>query len=82
MFLINALKQVSQAPTLVAAIVEGIHVLSSDVGVVGYSHVRRTSNQPAHILARQAQSLVNDVIWIEEIPYCIQQVLIHDVFGS
>ena len=62
MFLINALKQVSQALTLVAAIVEGIHVLSSDVGVVGYSHVRRTSNQPAYILARQAQSLVNDVI--------------------
>ena len=82
MFLINALKQVSQTPTLVAAIVEGIHFLSLDVGVVGYSHVRRTSNQLAHILARQAQSLVNDVIWIEEIPYCIQQALIHDVFGS
>ena len=62
MFLINALKQVSQTPTLVAAIVEGIHVLSLDVGVVGYSRVRRTSNQLAHILARQAQSLVNDVI--------------------
>ena len=43
----NALKQVSQPPTSVAAIVEGIHILSSDVGVVGYSHVRKTSNKPA-----------------------------------
>ena len=47
----NALKQVSQPPTSVAAIVEGIHVLSSDFGAVGYSHVRRTGNKPAHILA-------------------------------
>ena len=50
----NALNQVSQAPTSVATIVEGIHFLSSDVGIVGYSHVRRAGNQPAHILARQA----------------------------
>ncbi|KAL0010764.1 hypothetical protein SO802_005872 [Lithocarpus litseifolius] len=78
----NALKQAAQPPTSVAAIVEGINVLSSDVGVVAYSHVRRTGNKPAHILARQAQSFVNDVIWIEEIPCCIQQALAHDVLGS
>ncbi|XP_075669671.1 uncharacterized protein LOC142639362 [Castanea sativa] len=35
----NALNQVSKAPTSIAAIVDGIHVLSSEVGVVGYSHV-------------------------------------------
>ncbi|KAK9987548.1 hypothetical protein SO802_027787 [Lithocarpus litseifolius] len=75
----NALKQVSQPPTSIAAIVEGIHILSSNVGVVDYSHVRRTGNKPAHILA---QSFVNDVIWIEEFPCCIQQALIHDVFVS
>ena len=78
----NALKQVSQPPTLVAAIVEGIHVLISDVGVVGYSHVRSTGNKLAHILAQQVQSFVNDVIWIEEISCCIQQALIHDVLVS
>ena len=47
----NTLKQVSRPPTSVAAIVEGIYVLSLDVGVVGYSHVQRTGNKPAHILA-------------------------------
>ncbi|XP_050248969.1 uncharacterized protein LOC126696242 [Quercus robur] len=47
-----------------------------EIGVVNFSHVRRIGNKPAHILARQAQNLVNDVIWIEEIPYCIQQALI------
>ena len=78
----NALKRVSQPPTSAAAIVEGIHALGSDIRVVDYFHVRRTGNQLAHILARQAQSLANDVIWIEEISYCIQQALIQDVFGS
>ena len=78
----NALKNVVQSPTSVAAIVEGLHVLSPDVRIVGYSHVRRTGNKSAHILARQALSFVNDVIWIEEVPYCIQQALIHDVLVS
>ena len=61
---------------------EGIHGLSLNVRVVGYSHVRRTGNKLAHILAWQAQSFVNDVMWIEEIPCYIQQALIHDVLGS
>ena len=47
----NALKQVVQPPTSIAATMEGIHVLSPNVGIVGYSHVRRTGNKPAHILA-------------------------------
>ena len=77
----NSLKQVLQPPTSVAAIVEGIHVLSSDIGV-GYSHMRMTDNKPTHILAQQAEILVNGVIWIEEILCCIQQALIHDILGS
>ena len=52
-----------------------IHVLGSEIDVVNFSHVRRSSNKPAHILARQALSFVNDLIWIEEIP------LIQDVIG-
>ena len=58
-----------------------MHALGSEIGVVHYTHVRRTGNQPAHILTRKAQSLVNDIIWIKETPYCIQQAHIQDVFG-
>ena len=46
-------------------------VLFYKIGVVNFSHVRHTGNKPARILARQAQNLVNDVIWIKEIPCCI-----------
>nr|POE92688.1 hypothetical protein CFP56_42001 [Quercus suber] len=72
----NALKRSALSPTSVAAVVEGIHVLGAEIGVINFSHVRRTGKKPAHILARQAQNLVNDIIWIEEIPCCIQQALI------
>ena len=68
-------------PTSVAAIVEGIHDLGFEIGVVNFSHVCRSGNKPTHILARQALSLVNNVIWIEETSCCIQQALIQDVFG-
>ena len=76
----NALKGISVPPTSVAAIVEGIHVLGSEIDV-NFSHVRRSGNKPAHIRAIQALSFVNDVIWIEEIPCCIQQALIQDVIS-
>ena len=76
-----ALKRLTLSPSFVDAIMEGIHELGAEIGVVNISHVHRIDNKPAHILARQVQNLVNDVIWIEEIPCCIQQALIHDVFG-
>ena len=72
----NALKRLTLPPCSVDAIMEGIHELVAEIGVVHFSHVRRIGNKPTHILARQAQNLVNDVIWIEEIPCCIQQDLI------
>ena len=77
----NALKGILVPPTSVAAIMEGIHVLGSEIDVVDFSHLHRSGNKPAYLLARQALSFVNDVIWIEEIPCCIQQALIQDVFG-
>ena len=67
----NALKRITVPPTSIAAIVEGIHVLGSEINVINFSHVRRSGNKSAHILARQALSFVNDVIWIEEITCCI-----------
>ncbi|KAL4652286.1 hypothetical protein ACB092_01G221700 [Castanea dentata] len=80
LIIFNALKRFTLSPTTVDAIVEDIHELGAEIGVVNFSHVRRIGNKPAHTLARQAQNLVNDVIWIEEILCCIQQALIHDVY--
>ena len=75
----NALKGILVPPTSVATIVEGIRALGFEIDVVNFSHVRRPGNRQIHILARQALSFVNDVIWIEEIPCFIKQGLIQDV---
>ena len=75
----NALKRLTLSPSSVDAIMEGIHELGAEIGVVHFFHVRRIGNKQVHILARQAKNLVNDVIWIEEIPCCIQQALVQDV---
>ena len=64
----NALKGILVPPTSVATIVEGIRALGFEIDVDNFSHVHRSSNRPVHILAREALSFVNDVIWIEEIP--------------
>ncbi|XP_075669864.1 uncharacterized protein LOC142639591 [Castanea sativa] len=64
----NALKWFTLSPTSVDAFVEGLHELGAEIGVVNFSHVRRIGNKSTYILARQAQNLVKDVIWIEEIP--------------
>ena len=58
----NALKRHTIPPSSVDAIMEGIHELGAELGIVHFSHVRRIGNKPAHILARQAQNFVNDVI--------------------
>ena len=72
----NALKRLTLPPSSVGAIMEGIHELVAEIGVVHFSHIRRIGNKSAHILARQTQNLINDLIWIKEIPCCIQQALI------
>ena len=75
----NALKRLTLSPSSFDAIMEGIHELGAEIGVVLFSHVCRMGNKPAHILTRQAKNLVNDVIWIEEISCYIQQALVRDV---
>ena len=68
MTIFNALEGILVPLTSIATIVEGIRALGFEIDVVNFSYMRRSGNRPVHILARQALSFVNDVIWIEEIP--------------
>ena len=74
----RALRELSPPPQSVAAIVEGILDLVKEFRSVQFSHTRRQGNIPAHILAKHASSIADFTIWIEENPYFIEQVLIHD----
>ncbi|XP_075633722.1 uncharacterized protein LOC142606223 [Castanea sativa] len=79
MIVYNALCDFSPAPSSIAAVIQGIQDMSSDFRSVGYSHVRRQGNLPAHLLAKYASSITDYVAWIEEDPCCIKQALIQDV---
>ena len=59
--------------------IHGIQDISREFRSVGYSHVRRQGNLPAHILAKYASSINNYVAWIEEDSCCIMQAFFHDV---
>ena len=45
---------------------------------LGVSHVRRTANVPAHLVAKYACNLVDFNVWIEEGPICIIPTVIVD----
>nr|XP_023916886.1 uncharacterized protein LOC112028429 [Quercus suber] len=81
MVVYNALCNFSSPPSSIATVVQGIQKLCGDFRTVGFSHVRRQGNVPAHLLAKHASSIDDYVFWIEEDPCYIMQALIHDVIS-
>ena len=79
MVLYEALSESSAPPISVSAVVQGILNLCKEFQRVEFSHVRRVGNKPAHLLAKYAASIVHYIAWIEEVPYFLEQNLIHDV---
>ena len=45
------------------------------------SHVKRSGNRPAHILAQYARDLDSYVTWVEENSVFLEFVLAHDVLN-
>lgn len=57
--IINALKEVSPPPTVVAALVYGSLSASHEFRKVVFSQVGRQGNRPAHLLAKHALRIVD-----------------------
>lgn len=81
MIMYRALTELSPPPQSVASIVEGILEIVREFRSVQFSHTRRQGNNPAHILAKQASSIADFTVWIEENPCFIEQALIQDVIS-
>lgn len=81
MIMYRALTELSPPPQSVASIVEGILEIVREFRSVQFSHTRRQGNIPAHILAKQASSIADFTVWIEENSCFIEQALIQDVIS-
>ena len=77
--MVNALAGYSSPPSVVASIIQGIHEIGMEFRQVQFSHVKRQGNMPAHLVAKNAYSIVNDIVWVEEHPCFAKQALIHVV---
>ena len=77
-----ALCEVSNPPSSVAAVVQGMQEMCREFLGVMFSHVRRQGNKPAHLLAKHARGIVDFIAWIQETPCFLEQALIHDVTVS
>ena len=56
--MVNALAGYSSPPSVVASIIQGIHEIGMEFRQVQFSHVKRQGNMPAHLVAKNAYSIV------------------------
>ena len=62
--IVQALKECSLARSSISALVYGMLAECNDFRNVGFSHVRRQDNRPAHLLAKQAFDFIDFFAWI------------------
>ena len=77
--LINALAGSYPFPSAVASVIQGALELCMGFSQIQFSHVKRQGNMPAHLVAKNAYRIVDDIVWVEEDPCFAKQALIHDV---
>ena len=78
--MVNALAGSSSPPLAVASVIQGVHEICMDFRQAQFSHLKRQGNMPAHLVAKNAyNSIVNDIVWVEEDLCFTKQDLIHDV---
>uniref|UniRef100_A0A2N9IFR8 Uncharacterized protein n=1 Tax=Fagus sylvatica TaxID=28930 RepID=A0A2N9IFR8_FAGSY len=76
LLIFNALKQQQECFASYGDIIQDIHQLACSLDRVVFSHVRRTGNRVAHVLARNAIGLSSDfLVWLEDVPPFLADVI-------
>ena len=57
--IVQALKEVSHAPSSIAFVIYGSLTECHEFRKVGFSHVHRQDNRPAHLLAKHALGIID-----------------------
>ena len=77
--MLNALASSSSSPLAMAFVIQGVLELCMGFTQIQFFHVKRQWNTPAHLVAKNAYNIVNDIVWVEEDLCLAKQALIHDV---
>ena len=68
-------------PSSIQMIIEGPWRWSQNVQEWQVSHVCRTSNCAAHLMARNAKLVNDSIVWVEDTPPILECQVFKDVFG-
>ena len=77
----DAVRGLSTPLAGISNIVSSMCLKLQDFHLVQVSHVKRSGNRPAHILAQYARDLDSYVTWIEENSVFLEFALAHDVLN-
>ena len=66
--MVKSLGKQSVSPSFISLVVDGIREGLKVFNAWEVSHIRRSGNKAAHILARQAKFLNDCNIWVEDTP--------------
>ena len=76
---VEAIQDTAESTCHIGNIIEDVKILSKTMKSCEFHHTKREANQVAHTLAHNAIKVVSELVWIEEIPQCVSDVIQIDV---
>ena len=73
--IIKALREEEQFLSPIGLLLEDVRMLSLSFQKLLYSHTKREGNSVTHNLARYTNSIPDFLVWMEDIPQCIQSFI-------
>lgn len=77
----NFLASSTGVPLVVANVLEGIRFHLQFFCSFAFSHLKRASNKPTHLLAQHAKFVSSYEVWVEETPSFLETVITSDASG-
>ena len=72
---VKTIQDTAESTCHIGNIIEDVKLLSKTMKSCEFHHAKREANQVAHTLARNAIKVVLELVWIEEIPRCVSDVI-------
>ena len=79
LLVVKSIQDTAESTCHIGNIIEDVKLLSKTMKSCEFHHTKREANQVAHTLARNAIKVDSELVWIEEIPQCVSDVIQIDV---